>query len=94
MTVAELLQRISSRELSEWMAYYRLEPFGDERGDLQAGIVASAVYNVYRDPRKTDPFEPRDFLLEFAEPEEEEKPSEQVYGMFRSWAILMGAKPK
>lgn len=26
----ELLGRIDSRELSEWMAYWRIEPFGEE----------------------------------------------------------------
>lgn len=30
MTVGELLHRISSRELAEWMAYYRIEA-DDER---------------------------------------------------------------
>lgn len=66
MTVAELLSRISSRELSEWMAYYELEPFGMERGDLQAGIVASTVANVNRDPKKQKrPFAPQDFMPKF-----------------------------
>jgi len=31
MTVAELLDRISSHELSEWMAYYRLKHEAEER---------------------------------------------------------------
>ena len=50
MTVAELLSRTTSRELSEWMVYYELEPFGEERADLRAGIVASTVANVNRAP--------------------------------------------
>jgi len=47
-TVEELLARISSRELAEWMAYAELEPFGEERADLRAGIVASTIANVNR----------------------------------------------
>ena len=41
MTVAEMLGRISSTELSEWMAYYSLEPFGEERADLRNAILSS-----------------------------------------------------
>lgn len=48
MTVAELLSRISSRELSEWQLYDEYDPFGNKRGDLQAAIVASTVYNMLR----------------------------------------------
>lgn len=66
MTVAELLSRISSRELSEWMVYYELEPFGEERADLRAGIVASTVANVNRDPKKQKkPFAAQDFMPKF-----------------------------
>lgn len=45
-TVSELLERCSSRELSEWAAFWRLEPWGDMRADLRAGIIASTVANV------------------------------------------------
>ena len=48
MTVRELLARIDSKELSEWMAYYELNPFGTVRDDLQAGIIASTIANVNR----------------------------------------------
>lgn len=63
MTVEEMLARMSSHELTEWMAYAHLEPFGDERGDLRAGIVASTIANVNRDPKRTpEPFRPEDFM--------------------------------
>ena len=66
MTVAELLSRVSSRELSEWMVYYEQEPFGEERGDLRAGIVASTVANANRDPKKQKkPFTAQDFMPSF-----------------------------
>jgi len=44
-TVAELLSRISSAELSEWMAYDSIDPIGNDRGDLQAGIISMVVAN-------------------------------------------------
>jgi len=48
MTVAELLGRISSRELTEWMAFSQLEPFGAEAGYVGHAITASTVANVNR----------------------------------------------
>jgi hypothetical protein len=61
-----LQEEISSLEFSEWLAYYRLEPFGDERADLRSGIVASTVANAHRDPkRRHRPFEAREFLPHF-----------------------------
>lgn len=48
MTVAELGQRMSSRELSEWMAFYQLEPFGPEADDLRNAISTAANVNTTR----------------------------------------------
>lgn len=62
----ELLHRISSRELTEWMAYYQLEPWGEERADLRAGIIAATVANAARDPKKRRrPFRPEEFMPKF-----------------------------
>lgn len=41
--MAELQARMSSREFSEWMAYYSIAPFGEERADLRSAIVANMV---------------------------------------------------
>lgn len=66
MTVRELLARVDSRELSEWMAFATLEPLGDARGDLQAAIVASTVANTARNPKKRRrPFAPAEFIPDF-----------------------------
>jgi hypothetical protein len=40
MPVRELLARVGSDELTEWMAFYQLEPFGEMRADLRSGVVA------------------------------------------------------
>lgn len=69
MTVDQLLAQISSAELSEWAAYYRLEPFGDERADLRAGIVASTVANTAQ-TRKRKAFKPADFMPKFGRREQ------------------------
>lgn len=49
-TVSELLIRVSSRELAEWQAYARLEPFGERHADLRSAIVAATMANVWRAP--------------------------------------------
>ena len=48
-TVAELSQPgvLSYGEFQEWCKFYHQEPWGGERDDLQAGVIASTVANVY-----------------------------------------------
>lgn len=66
MTVRELLERTTSQELAEWMAYDRLDPFSEERADLRSGIIASIIANVNRDPKSTpQPFTAQDFMPKF-----------------------------
>jgi hypothetical protein len=45
MTVAELGDRMSSRELSEWMVFYTIEPFGGEVEDIRNAISTTAIVN-------------------------------------------------
>lgn len=78
MTVGELLSRISSRELSEWMEYAKLEPFGEERADLRAGIVAATVANAHR-KRGARALRPADFMPRWeAEQGRPQTPEEQI----------------
>lgn len=56
-----MLDQISSSELSEWMAFDAIDPFGEARADLRAGIVASSVVNHGMSPPKT-PTKPVDFM--------------------------------
>jgi len=66
MPVSELLTRISSRELTEWIAYAELDPFGEWRADLRAGIVASTMANTARDPkRRAKAWTAQDFMPQF-----------------------------
>lgn len=55
------------------MAYYSLEPWGPERADLNAGIIASMIANVNRDSkRRPEPFTAADFMPKYGpEPEAE-----------------------
>ena len=64
MTVGELLHTMSSKELVEWQAYYSIEPFGEERADLRAGIIASTIANVNR-PKGKKAYDAEDFMPKF-----------------------------
>lgn len=61
-TVPELLENMSSSELSMWKAYYAIEPFGEYRADLRAGLSTSTLVNMQSKRANT---KPEDFLLEF-----------------------------
>lgn len=74
MTVRELLSRIDTAELVEWMAFYELEPFGYFRRDLEAAMIAQTIANVNRGKGK-QPFKLNDFLLKFKADEDERKQS-------------------
>ncbi len=66
MPVATAMREISSREFAEWIAYDQLEPFGEQRADLRAGITAATVANVNRGKGQR-PFAAADFMPKFAE---------------------------
>ena len=59
MTVRRLLSELDSRELSEWLAYDRLEPLDDPY--WRSGMVASTVANCMAG-KKGEKFKPQDFL--------------------------------
>jgi hypothetical protein len=64
------------------MAFYRIEPWGPERADLNAGIIASTIANCHRDSTKRpEPFAPADFMPKFGEPEQEDDGGEDDGGL-------------
>ncbi len=46
------------------MAYYEVEPWGPERADLNAGIIASTVYNIGKG-KAGKVLTPADFIPKF-----------------------------
>lgn len=63
-TLQELRAALSYAEFQEWCLYYQIEPWGDERADLRAGIVASTVANYAGRQRAdgADPARPVDYM--------------------------------
>ncbi len=86
MTVSELLDRIDSRELSEWIAYYAIEPFGEERGDLRMQRICQVTAQIAVGKKGRKP-KLEDFALFDDKPEQ--TPQEQM-AMFRNYTAMMG----
>ena len=87
MTKAELLSRISSRELSEWQAYYIVEPFGEYRADLRNAIVACVIANANRG-KNTRAFTVKDFMPNF-EPSKPQ-PLSEMHALLNGMAARFG----
>lgn len=91
-----MLEQMPSRLFLEWVAYNNIEPFGETRDDLRAGIISATIANVNRDPKKGPPFTPQDFMPNF-EPEEEpvEKiPEDEMKQKVLALAQALGARVK
>lgn len=71
MTVAEMLQRMTSRELTEWQVYSNLEPWGEEREDLRSGMATSPLLNIQMG-KKGKKSKPSDWIMDFVDAPEEQ----------------------
>lgn len=67
-TVNELRTTLTASELKMWIAYDRLSPIGDWRGDVQAAQVSTAILNAQGGKATID-----EMLLRWGKAEEEEE---------------------
>ena len=75
------------------MAFFRLEPWGCEVEDWRAGMVASTIANVNRDPKKQyKPYAPGDFMPQRVEPQKEEQTWEEQAQILEMWFRTAGKK--
>lgn len=84
-----MLEQMPSCLFKEWVAYSQIEPFGEWRSDLRAGIISSTIANCNRSS-KTERFSVKDFMPSF-EPVEEKTP-ESLTDKILSVAKALGAK--
>ena len=64
MSVRRAQIEIDAAEFAEWMAFGRFDPYGEERADLRAGIVAATIANVFR-KKGTRALKAADFMPRF-----------------------------
>ena len=56
-----MLRVLSSRQIEEWSAAYRLDPWGEQPAYWRAGVVASTLANIYK-KKGSRPMTPGDFF--------------------------------
>lgn len=80
MTVRQLLASTDSEELTAWMGFERIEPFGALMEEHRSGQIAAAVFNSQRSKPESPVLTPSDFSpalrreLQAAPEPEEERP--------------------
>jgi len=98
MSVKRAMREIDSREFAEWMAYSSLEPFGPEREDQRAGMVAALIANVNRDSAKRpEPYDVEDFFPRYDTAEKRAaeatiKEAPDLNSKLMTWAAAMADK--
>jgi hypothetical protein len=90
-TVQELLERISSRELSEWAVFYQQEPFGQEADWLGSAIVASTVANANRG-KGQKAFEAYDFMPKPGAQKKKAQSPEEMLQFAAMFTLAAGGK--
>ena len=88
LTVDELLDKMTSTELAEWMAFYCVEPFGDEW--KQTGLLCSMVGNAAGGKRGGRQFTYRDFLPVKPIYQVVRQTGKQMLAIFRTMATVKG----
>lgn len=64
-----MLRELTARQYLEWLAFYGIDPWGEQRADLRAGIVAATMSNRWRGKHE-EAAEPVDFMPFRQEPEQ------------------------
>lgn len=62
--MAEWQEAMTADEFLDWLAYYQVEPFGEFRADLRAGIITSNLMNLHL-KKGAKPLQPSDFMPDF-----------------------------
>ena len=61
MSVKRMLREFDSAEISEWMAFYEIDPWDQTRADFRSGVIASTIANANRS-KKSKTYSPADFM--------------------------------
>jgi len=92
MSVRQCQAEIDAQEFAEWAAYDQLEPFGEERADLRAALIAYTMACAWHSGKGRPKFD--DFLLKFDRPARRQQSAAEIRAklMLFSQAHNHGAK--
>lgn len=91
LTADELLSRLTSEELQEWMIFDSIEPIGAWRGDFQFGMLCALFANANR-RKGAPPFKPMDFMPFMPDNESDGVDQEAALKMFQVLAQKKNTK--
>ena len=77
MSVRRAQAEISAAEFAEWMAYDRLDPIGESRGDWRAAMLATVFASAYR-RKGSRPYKIEDFMPVFRKPKQRRMTADQL----------------
>ncbi len=80
---------VSGGEFLEWMGEYQRDPWGEERADLRAGIVAATVANVHRTKGRS--YKHSDFMPKFKSGRRQTQG--EMVSVFKAFCEAHNAKP-
>lgn len=86
-----MLGRMTSTQIAEWMAFFNLHPFGEERDDLRMGILASCIHNMAGRVSKHSK-KPADFMPKFGQ-EQKRQTAKEMLNTLKAMAGKAKAKP-
>ena len=87
-----MLARMPYRVFCEWQTYAQMEPFGEERADLRAGIVAATVANCLARRKGQPAFRASDFMPLFDRPKRREPTPGELFNQVQMINKLFGGK--
>lgn len=91
-TVRELGERLDAAELTEWLAFYALEPWGTHPADVRAALVAATIANVNRGKGQRA-YKVRDFLPRWDERAPRQQRPEEIEATLMAWAEAQRRRP-
>ena len=91
-TVGEILDGMDADELTEWVAFARVEPFEGYRADIRAAGIQAVLANCHRDSQ-TKPFDVADFLPDyFGEHQQAKTEKTDFKTQMMAWVLSSGGK--
>ena len=87
----EAQARCDSREFAEWIAFWSIEPWGEQLADLRCGIIGSLIANIHAKEGKK--FTVEDFMPVYGESKAEPQSPEQMQAIFKALAKQGQRKP-
>lgn len=85
------MARVTSRQVSEWIAYRRIELLPDERLEMLLASIAALLANQWRG-EDDEPVQPHDFMPWLEQDDEQESPGPNVGVMVDMLKRVFGAK--